>query len=241
MISYYNTSEEVKNSGVDMAIIPLGSIEQHGRHLPIGTDYFVADAISETLGDEINALVYPAIPFSNCYEHKGSSGTLGFKPQTLINMIEDLVMGLYSQGFKKIVILMAHGGIFSVPPMVRQLNALNDGLQVVCTYTGLKTEKISEIIENNDEIHAGERETSLMMYIKPESVKKEKIPGTDFVPDYPQPFLNFAPLTSLSKTGVWGCPSYATEEKGEILFSEIVEAITQYIEKAFQICKKEAW
>ncbi len=113
MISYYNTREEIEKSGVDTAILPLGSIEQHGPHMPIGTDYFLANAFAEAVGKELNALVYPAISFSNCYEHKGSLGTLGFRPQTLMAMLQDLVFGLHRQGFKKIVILMGHGGIFS--------------------------------------------------------------------------------------------------------------------------------
>lgn len=241
MVSYYNTSEEIKNSGAQIAIIPIGSIEQHGPHLPVGTDYFLANVFSEAVAKELDALLYPAIPFSNCYEHKGTSGTLGFKPQTMMNMVEDLVMGLYSQGFKKIAILMYHGGIFSVPPIVRQLNALNDDLQVVCTLMHFWCEKVNAIMESEGEVHAGEHETSVMMHFMPETVRMDKIEGADCVPDYPQPFLNFAPVVSFTKNGVWGCPSYATAEKGKAFFEAQVEATVDYLRNAFEICKKEAW
>lgn len=241
MVDYCNTSEEIKNSGVDIALIPLGSIEQHGPHLPIGTDYFIANAYAAAVGEKLGALVYPTIPFSNCYEHMGSCGTLGFRPQTLMNMVEDLVLGLYNQGFRKIGIVMSHGGIFSVPPIVRQLNALHNDLQVVCTLMHFYTDKVNALLETEGEVHAGEHETSVMMHIKPETVKKEKIPGTDCMPDYPQAFLNFAPILSFSKTGVWGRPSLASPEKGQIFFDAQVEATVNYLKEAFEVCKKEAW
>ena len=243
MVSYCNTSEEVRNSGAEIALIPLGSIEQHGPHLPIGTDFFLATAFSEAVAEKLgNVLLYPAIPFSNCYEHKGSAGTLGFRPQTVMNMIEDLVMGLYDQGIKKVAVLMAHGGIFSVPPIVRQLNALHDDLQDICLHMHFgDCEKEKDILQTKVENHAGEHETSLMMHLHPELVKTEKIAGADCMPDYPQAFLNFAPILSLTKSGAWGNPSLASPEKGELFFGAQLEATVNFINEAFRICKKEAW
>ncbi len=241
MISYYNTREEIEKSDVDTAIISFGSIEQHGPHLPIGTDFFQANAFAEAIGKKLNALVFPAIPFSNCYEHKGSKGTLGFRPQTTMAMTRDLVLGLHSQGFRKIVILLVHGGIFSVPPAVRELNALTDDLQVVCVIPHLPTKKEEGVLETPNEIHAGEHETSVMMYLQPDTVKNNKMTGIDHMPDYPQPFLNFAPILDLCPNGVWGNPSLASQEKGKVFFEAQVEATVDYIKKAFKICKKEAW
>lgn len=241
MISYYNTCEEIENSGVDTVILPLGSIEQHGPHMPIGTDYFLANAFAEAVGKELNALVYPAIPFSNCYEHKSSLGTLGFRPQTLMTMLQDLVLGLHHQGFKKIVVLLGHGGIFSAAPAIRELNALTDDLQVVCALPDFVTEKEDGVLETPGEIHAGEHETSMMMYLHPEVVRTEKMADADCIPDYPQPFLNFAPILALSHNGVWGRPSLANVEKGKIFFEAQVAETVDYIKKAFAVCKKEAW
>lgn len=75
MINYFNTRAEIEASDVDTVIIPFGSIEQHGPHLPIGTDYLQATAFSDAIGKKLNAFVYPPIPISTCYEHKGSKGT----------------------------------------------------------------------------------------------------------------------------------------------------------------------
>lgn len=73
MLSYNNTSKELKASGVDMAIIPVGSIEQHSSHLPIGTDMLLAEDFGRSVAEKLNALLLPALPFSTCYEHRGHS------------------------------------------------------------------------------------------------------------------------------------------------------------------------
>lgn len=241
MISYFNTIKEVEESGVDTAIIPVGSIEQHGSHLPMGTDYFSAEAISKAVAERINAFLYPTIPFSTCYEHKGSKGSLCMRPTTFYQMLQDLVLNLRDQGFKKVIIYIAHGGVYVAGPAVRELNALYDDLQVALVY-GANQEKINkEVLENKDEIHAGEKETSLMLYLHKDTVNTEEMMKNDFIPDCPREFLNYASLLKLSKTGVWGKPSLATEEKGKKIFEYVVDGVVEYIEKVFEIATVEKW
>ena len=240
MLSYYNTVKEVEESGVDTAIIPVGSVEQHGSHLPMGMDYFAADAVSKGIAEKMNALLYPTIPFSTCYEHKGSKGSLCMRPITFYQMLQDLVLNLRDQGFKRVVVLIWHGGVFVAGPAVRELNALYDDLQVVLV-TGIMNEKIQSVLETKNEIHAGEKETSLMLYLDKDTVDKEEMMKNDCVPDYPREFLNYASILKLSKTGVWGKPSRASEEKGKILFEYIVEEAIDYINKAFEVATAEKW
>lgn len=241
MLSYYNTVTEIEKSGVDTAIIPVGSIEQHGSHLPIGTDYFSADAISKAVAERMDALLYPTIPFSTCYEHKGTKGTLCMRPSTFYQMVQDLVLNLREQGFKKVIFIISHGGVFIAGPAIRELNALYDDLQVALVF-GANQEKIkNEILECKQELHAGEKETSMMLYLQKETVNKEEMMKNDFVPDCPREFLNYAPLPVLSKTGVWGRPSLASEEKGKKIFEYIVDGIIENVEKIFEIGKSEKW
>ena len=238
MLSYYNTVKEVEESGVDTAIIPIGSIEQHGSHLPMGTDYFFADAISRAVAEKMNAFLYPPIPFSTCYEHKGSKGSLCMRPSTFYQMLQDLVLNLRDQGFKKVIVYIAHGGVFVAGPAVRELNALYDDLQVALVYGAGDT---SDILECKDEIHAGEKETSLMLYLHKDTVNQEEMMKNDFIPDCPREFLNYASLLKLSKTGVWGKPSLASEEKGKKIFDRVVDGIVEYVEKVFRLATVEKW
>ena len=64
MISYRNTTNEIRESGIKTAIIPVGSIEQHASHLPVGTDYLIAQKVGEAVAERINAYLLPALPFS---------------------------------------------------------------------------------------------------------------------------------------------------------------------------------
>ena len=216
MISYKNTANEIADSGVDTAIIPLGSVEQHSSHLPIGTDVMIAEGVAEVIAERINALLLPTIPISTCYEHKGTKGSVCMRPITFYQMLQDIVLCLRDEGIKKVAVVLGHGGIFVAAPAIRELNALYDDLQVILvqTETG-KGDRRAFLDNKNPEIHAGESETSVMLYLHEELVNKELMMHNDCNPPYPQNMLNHVPLTRISKTGTWGMPSLATREKGE--------------------------
>lgn len=240
MLSYYNTAKEVKESGINMAIIPVGSIEQHGSHLPMGTDYLSIKALSEKVAERIDAYLLPPIPVSTCYEHKGTKGTTWMRPETFSRMIQDMVLALKDGGFNRIVIMLGHGGIFAIGPCVRELNAMYDDLEVIFVNPPIN-DKIRAVFENHDDIHAGEAETSNILAIDETLVKKDLMMENDFIPDCPREFLNYAPLPVLSETGVWGKPSLATKEKGEKAMELKVQYVLDYIEKAFKYTKSKAW
>ncbi|MBO5907660.1 MAG: creatininase family protein [Clostridia bacterium] len=242
MISYKNTAKEIADSGIDMAIIPLGSVEQHSSHLPIGTDVMLAEAIAEGVAERIDALLLPTIPISTCYEHKGVKGSVCMRPITFYQMLQDIVLCLRDQGIKKVAVVLGHGGIFVAGPAIRELNALYDDLQVVLVQTESGVADTKAFLENKKiEIHAGESETSLMLYLHGELVNKELMLQNDFDPEYPQSMLNQAPLTKISKTGAWGMPSLATREKGEKVFKCMIDNALHYIEEAFKICPEDKW
>ncbi len=242
MLSYKNTAKEIADSGVDMAILPLGSVEQHSSHLPIGTDVMLADALGAALADRIGALLLPTIPITTCYEHKGVKGSVCMRPSTLYQMLQDIVLNLRDQGIKKVAVVLGHGGIFVAAPAIRELNALYDDLQVILVQTSSGTDERRVFLENKElEIHAGESETSLMLYLHEELVKKDLMMHNDFTPSYPQNMLNHIPLTKISKTGAWGKPSLASRDKGEAIFNCMVENAVEYVKVAFEVCPKEKW
>lgn len=239
MISYYNSIDEIKT---DTVIIPVGSVEQHGTHLPTGTDYFIIKKLSEEVAKRIDAYLLPPLPISNCYEHKGKKGSVRMRPSTFQTMLTDIILDLRDQGFKKVIVMIGHGGVFIAGPTIRELNALYDDLQVI-KVEGITNEKIRSVMEGDpfNEIHAGEKETSLILSICEETVKKDRLKENDYIPDCPREYLNYSSLLKLSKTGVWGLPSYATKEKGEKLIPYIVDAMIEYIEDAFKHTEKNRW
>lgn len=242
MLSYFNSINEIDESNVDMVILPVGSVEQHGSHLPVGTDFIVAQALGEAVAQKMNALLLPTIPFSTCYEHRGKKGSsICTRPNTFYQMLQELVINLHEQGFTKVVILLGHGGIFIAGPAVRELNAIYDDLQVVLV-NPIMNDKIRAVLDNKEaEIHAGEKETSTILYLCEESVNKNLMKENDCIPDCPREYLNYASLLKLSETGVWGKPSLATKEKGEKIFELMVEGAIEYINNALEAVTVSKW
>lgn len=241
MIGFRNTAAEIAESGADIAIIPVGSVEQHSTHLPIGTDCMLAEALAKAVAERINGILFPVTPVSTCYEHKGKKGNLWMRPITFYQMLQDLVMCLHSQGINKIAFIPGHGGIFVAPPAVRELNAMNDDLQVLWVAPVI-SHLTKDILEYHGmDIHSGESETSLMLYLHEDLVNKELMMENDAPIDCPQSFLNYAPVHKLGKSGAWGMPSLATKEKGEKIFKIEVDAMVEYINEAFEVALKNKW
>lgn len=241
MLTYKNTAFEIKESDVDIAVIPVGSVEQHSRHLPVGTDVLLAEAYGKGVAEALDALLLPALPISTCYEHKGVKGSVCMRPSTFYTMLQDIVLCLKDQGIKKVVVVLGHGGIFVAGPAVRELNALYDDLQVVLVSDGSFGKDCNVLESDKVEIHAGEAETSVMLYLHEELVNREYMMLDDCVPDLPQSMLNHVPVTRISETGAWGEPSLATKEKGEAFYKAMVSDMVGYVRQAFEISPEEEW
>jgi creatinine amidohydrolase len=146
----------------------------------------------------------------------------------------DIILSLKTQGFKKVLILQCHGGIFIMTPVVRDLNAkYNPDLMVfnfdpITVWPRLHEEGI---LEDSPELHAGEGETSMMLVIAPETVHMEK--AVDFVPDVPRSYLNYGCLLRYTPSGVWGSPTLGSAEKGEKMLSRTAEIAADEMNKAF--------
>jgi len=217
----------------NMAILPIGSLEQHGPHLPICTDILIAESYAELAAKALSAFLLPCIPISTCKEHMGYRGSVWFSPETFSHMITDLCMSLRSQGFKKLALIVGHGGIFILPPTIREINATQNPDFFVCQTNVFYYEEYAQrgLLESKYPMHADEFETSLIMYLRPDLVHKDLI--ADFVPNVPREYLNYGSIFRYSPSGVWGEPSLASPEKGESLLKAGTEYIVQYIKNVF--------
>ncbi|MCK5673195.1 MAG: creatininase family protein, partial [Spirochaetales bacterium] len=135
--------------------------------------------------------------------------------------------------------LLSHGGIFIAGPVIRELNSIYPDIDVIKLdlvefYLSKETNKYLEC-DNN--LHAGEIESSLMVFLKKEYFRRDKV--VDFIPDIPRSYLNNFPLLKVSPQGVWGKPSLATEEKGENLFNIVVKSAVEYLERFFLVLSKK--
>lgn len=233
MESYKLTADQIVAKDPELAIIPVGSLEQHGPHLPVMTDWAIATELGKRVAEKMDAFLLPALPISTCREHMGKKGSVWMEPTTFYQMMTDIVMSLKTQGFKKVAILQCHGGIFIMTPLVRDLNAKNNpDLMVALAYTGdFGAKLLEEGIIETPELHAGEGETSKILAVAPESVHMEK--AVDFVPTVPRPYLSYGSIFRASPQGVWGQPTKATAEKGEKIYARTAELMVEELNKAF--------
>lgn len=237
---YWKTADEIMEQKPDLAIIPVGSMEQHGPHLPVMTDWAIANELGQRVAKQMNAFCIPALPVSTNREQMGKLGTVWMEPTTFYQMMVDMIMCLKLQGFKRVGIIQAHGGIFIMTPLIRDLNAkFNPDLMVAVADTCSFGKTLYEegIMETNTELHAGEGETSQMLTIAPDTVHMEK--AVDFVPDIPRPYLSYGSIFRSCPEGVWGEATKSSREKGEKILERSTEMAVQELERAFAYMSKK--
>jgi creatinine amidohydrolase/Fe(II)-dependent formamide hydrolase-like protein len=162
----------------ELAILPVGSIENHGPHLPVITDWAIADALGKGVAERTGGFYMPALPISCNKEHRGKRGSVGMHSDVFYRMLVDICLDLKAQGFRQIAVIQGHGGIFVMNSVIRELNAdHNPGLMVakldvmeVC-WPAFES---GGLLESPMGLHAEEIETSLMLHLHPELVDISK-------------------------------------------------------------------
>lgn len=157
----------------DMVIIPLGSTEQHGPHLPLGTDFYEALGIARMISARTGVLIAPLLLMGYSEYHSGFQGTLSLKPETFEQVLFESVRMLMTYGFRRFMFFNYHGGNGIVQSRV--IHRINHGTEAVAVAIGIGA---PFSVESREEApfdwHAGIGETSLMLYLKPELVKMER-------------------------------------------------------------------
>jgi creatinine amidohydrolase len=233
-LDYTNTSPHLAASGVDIAILPVGSTEQHGPHLPLCTDFQIAEAVAKGVADRLGAFLLPVIAYGDSDVHEGYRGSISICPETLRGLILDIGHQLQEQGFRRVAVLNTHGGNFVLRTAVRKLNRdAPPGHKVLLAQPAtLATPALREIIETFDqEVHAGELETSLILHLAPEYVGDER---PDCITDFGGDMYNYTLTRHITDRGVWGVSSKASAEKGARALEAMIEATVLYIECTFE-------
>lgn len=229
MVTWENTFHEIAEAKPEIALLPIGSIEQHSYHLPVATDYLIAQALGRAVAERLDdCYLLPALPFSCSREHGDFAGTVWLRPATLAAVIEDLVGALRHQGICKIALIVAHGGNWIVKPVVREINLDRRGVHVI--FTGPEASGAEQ--GRFTELHAGAGETSMILHLRPELVKLGESRG-DFSPPQGREFLDYTGMRAVSPTGVWGAPSGGRAAAGKKALEAAAERAAEYIRRTF--------
>lgn len=212
------------------AILPVGSCEQHGAHLPVLTDTLSVDHVAAVVGDRLGGFVLPTVPYGTSPEHFGFPGTVSLRWSTLAAVVTDIAESCFRQGIPTVFVVSGHGGNFILNPCIREMNSrLPDDQRLVLipegTYFGPELTSSTP-----DDFHAGRWETAVMLTLRDDLVDMEA--AIDFVPaNGSRAELTNRPFRSLTTSGVWGYPSEATREEGTAILAGTVERVTDYVQE----------
>ena len=240
----------------DMVIIPLGSTEQHGKHLPLGTDNYGAIGMSKLISEKTSVVVAPILLVGYSVYHSGFPGTLSLKPETMEQALFECVELLIKYGFRRFMFFNGHGGNNIVQQkIIHRINHTTEAIGMAIGHGGpIQTGGgESEFFD----WHAGKSETSIMLHLKPDLVRMERAekPKIQFTPrmkelaelakDHPElnnvwRSLFGVPVETkkggasheLSSNGVWSFshPNTATEDIGRTSVKRMVENAVKFIE-----------
>ena len=213
-----------------LPILPIGSLEQHGPHLPVWTDSFLAHELAiaaARLATDIPAVVLPPLWTGLSEHHLPFGGTISLDHATLHAVLRCVVRSLRAQGFSRLLILNGHGG--NIEPLavsVREL-AHEFGIPVVTTtWPNVAPVEVAQALTTQAGImHACEGETSLWLALAPEEVRMERIEEAAGGNAGVQPPAGFSRFHSFAerapRTGVKGDPRAATAEKGKTIIAAV--------------------
>lgn len=197
--------------------VPIGSTEQHGPHLPLGTDTDIATALCHELARRRpDVLVAPAIPYGASGEHQQFPGTVSIGTAALAHLLVELVRSA-TTSVNRVLLVNAHGGnLEAITNAVRTLRA--EARNVLA----FSPRWPSELVQRGD-VHAGQVETSVQLALAPERVHlPEAKPGPHIDPDQLLPRLRAEGVRPVSPTGVLGDPMGATPGAGEGFLASFV-------------------
>lgn len=234
---------------------PIGAIEQHGPHLPLVVDSAIATTVlGHALGQldpAIPAYSLPPLCYGKSNEHWHFPGTITLSAETLLRVITEVAESVYRAGFRKLVLLNAHGGQPQVLEIAaRDLHLAYPDLMVFPLFVWAVPNAAGELLAPQElelGIHAGDAETSLMLSILPDQVRMEQA-KTEFPQDLPtdtwltmEGALPFAWVTrDLSQSGVLGDPTVATVEKGEQLLESLVQGWVKVLGDIYRFQQPQA-
>lgn len=219
-----------------VAVLPLGATEQHGHHLPLGVDVFLAEALARQVCEQTGAMMLPVVPFGYSWVWRDIPGTVSLQQHHVEAVIKDVAHSVARYGIKLLVLINGHdANNTSMKYAARELADELDMQVVYLFYPNLSSmmDKYCDSAMWHGMIHACEFETSLMLVVKPDCVQMEKA-----VREYPEkPDLygeSTISLGGLSQSGVYGDATLATKEKGERMLRLFVEGMVQLVDEAYR-------
>ena len=224
------TWPDAADADADLAVLPIGSTEQHGPHTPLSTDSLSAEAVAAAGADAYDGevVIAPTLPYGISEEHRHFSGTLWLSPDTFRDAVRDVIDSLAHHGWDRVVIVNGHGGNADA---LREVAAsvTRERIAYVAAFTWF------DAVDPDDMGHAGPVETSVVMHHAPDLFREDRfeeaaegagdgwgewVAGTNLAYD----------SAAFTENGAVGDPSTAGAERGEGLMAEAGSALADLLD-----------
>lgn len=236
-----------------LVVVPMGAVEQHGRHLPCYTDALLAEAITrrafERTPTSVNVWSLPLVPMGKSIEHAGFPGTIALSTDTVLSVCRDIGRSVAAAGFAKLAFLNGHGGQPQLLEVAARDIRADTGLEVYPIFPyrlGLPDGLDLDPEEAAWGIHGGQIETSLVLAVAPESVRLDVAEPdglavrTRFAPDgvlslegaFPTAWLT----TDLSTNGTIGDPRHADPALGQAVLEHLAQGVSRLLAEICSFC-----
>ena len=241
----YQEINDVADEAGSIAVLPVASVEQHGHHLPVGTDTILVDAVARLTGERAEGLPLLTLPpiwtgFSPHHVSFGGTTSVGF--DTLHRCLTEVAASAITAGFDAVLLLNGHGGNISVVNgTASSVGADHPEAELLAlTYFQLAAPFVDEIRESDPGGmgHGGEFETSLMLHLRPDLVREEQAHVTYRDEPYDDagremfvggPLSVYRPFDAYTHEGQLGDPSLATAAKGHEIYRQLGDAIERVV------------
>jgi len=237
------TASSFQGSERFLAILPIGSCEQHGPYLPLDTDLRIAGLIAAKLErsfSDVKTLLLPAIPFSASWEHKGP-GTIALNVGTLAAILHDIARSLKTWNTPVLLLLVNwHGGNDILASLSTELSA-TEGVPTAVAPSIAQVGKSwdQSHITSAKDVHAGAVEFSVLQAywpdLVPDSLPESAHCEPQITPAKTQAVLQALGSYAVTKEGIWGAPEQADSEKGRVLIEGLVQDVHQQTRALFRM------
>jgi creatinine amidohydrolase len=223
------TTQDVSERKPAVAILTIGSFEQHGPFLPLVTDTLIASIIANAIAHEYPVLHLPPITMSCSHEHKSWPGTVSISARTLCEVISDIRDSLEHAGVPKLILINGHGGNYVLRNIVQEASVHGPSIALFPGSSDWKRARtVSNMItSDHDDMHAGELETSILLHACPHLVE-DGYQSEDNLADDRSDLLTLG-MTAYTKTGIVGRPSLASAAKGKAAIVSLTESFAHYL------------
>lgn len=206
-----------------VAILPVGSFEQHGEYLPLITDTIVACAISRAIADVYPVALLPPITVSCSHEHSAWRGTASISARTLYSLVTDVHESISRSGLQILVVVNGHGGNYVLSNVVQEANAVDRKMALFPARDNWQTARNAAglVSTMHEDMHGGEAETSILLHSSPELVH-EGYRTRDHIANDRRHMLTVG-VHAYTPHGIIGRPSLATPEKGKAMLDSLAQ------------------